>query len=115
MTNTDQPGRRETVQAHDADRPRTATPDSPDSSSVVEFQRGDLAIGVGWMPGRKRVCVTVCRGSVVHTAAYCRSEQEAQRLIDALQELTAGLIPAGYLSPTREMVHPTRLRPLPPA
>lgn len=62
---------------------------TPGSAQLIEFQCGDrLAVGVGWMPGRKQPCVVVRRGGTVYTAAYCRSVEEAQRLIDALYELT---------------------------
>lgn len=53
----------------------------------VEFTRGDLGVGITKMPWRKSICVTVRRGSVVYTAAYCRNEEEAERLRDALEEL----------------------------
>lgn len=54
---------------------------------MIEFQRGDLAVGVGRMPMRKSQCVTVRRGSVIYTAAYCRNDEEADRLVGALCEL----------------------------
>ncbi len=53
-----------------------------------ELERGDLAVGVTRHPMRKSICVTVRRGSTVYTAAYCRNEEEADRLWDALVELT---------------------------
>ncbi len=53
-----------------------------------ELERGNLAIGVTKHPMRKSVCVTVRRGSVQYVAAYCRSEEEADRLWAALIELT---------------------------
>ncbi len=53
-----------------------------------ELQRGDLAIGVGYHPLRKSVTIQVRRGSVVYTVAYCRNEDEADRLWQALLELT---------------------------
>lgn len=53
-----------------------------------ELERGNLSVGVTRMPWRKSVCVTVRRGSVIYTTAYCRSDEEAQRLWDALVELT---------------------------
>ena len=52
-----------------------------------ELERGDLAVGTTRHPLRKQVCVTVRRGSVVYTAAYCRSEEEADQLWAALREL----------------------------
>ena len=52
-----------------------------------ELERGDLAVGITRHPLRKQVCVTVRRGSVVYTAAYCRNEEEADRLWAALREL----------------------------
>ena len=53
-----------------------------------ELERGDLAVGVTRHPLRKSICVTVRRGSTVYTAAYCRNEEEADRLWAALVELT---------------------------
>lgn len=53
-----------------------------------ELERGDLAVGITRYPWRKSIAVTVRRGSVVYTAAYCRSEEEADRLWAALVELT---------------------------
>ncbi|MET0415814.1 MAG: hypothetical protein ABW022_07315 [Actinoplanes sp.] len=53
-----------------------------------ELQRGDLAVGVTRHPMRKSIAVTVQRGSVMYTAAYCRNEEEADRLWTALVELT---------------------------
>lgn len=53
-----------------------------------ELQRGDLAVGVTKRPLRKSVAVTVRRGSVVYVPAYCRNEEEADRLWAALIELT---------------------------
>ncbi len=55
---------------------------------MIEMERGDLAVGVGHMPDRKQQCVTVRRGSVVYTVAYCRNDEEARRLVAALTELT---------------------------
>lgn len=55
---------------------------------MIEFQRGDMAVGVGNLPMRKSICVTVRRGVTVYAAAYCRNDAEAERLIDALCELT---------------------------
>ncbi len=56
-----------------------------------ELEIGDLAIGVIDHPARKSPAVTVRRGSVIYTTAYCRSEEEADRLWEALLELTEGL------------------------
>jgi hypothetical protein len=53
-----------------------------------ELERGNLAVGVSYHPLRKSPTVTVRRGSVVYTAAYCRTEEEATRLWEALIELT---------------------------
>ncbi len=53
-----------------------------------DLERGDLAVGVTRHPLRKSVTVTVRRGPVVYVAAYCRSEEEADRLWAALIELT---------------------------
>lgn len=52
-----------------------------------ELERGDLAVGVTRTDFRKSVAVTVRRGSVVYVAAYCRNEDEADRLWAALCEL----------------------------
>jgi hypothetical protein len=53
-----------------------------------ELERGDLAVGVTRTHYRKSVAVTVRRGCVVYIAAYCRSDEEADRLWKALVELT---------------------------
>lgn len=53
-----------------------------------ELQRGDLAVGVTRHPARKSIAVTVQRGTTVFTTAYCRNEEEADRLWEALIELT---------------------------
>lgn len=53
-----------------------------------ELERGDLAVGVTWHPLRKGVAVTVRRGTTVYTTAYCRNEEEADRLWAALVEIT---------------------------
>lgn len=57
-------------------------------SSWGELERGDLAVGVTRHPLRKSITVTVRRGSVVYVAAYCRNEEEADRLWAALIELS---------------------------
>ena len=53
-----------------------------------ELERGSLAVGITRVPTRTSVAVTVRRGSTVFTAAYCRNEEEADRLWQALVELT---------------------------
>lgn len=53
-----------------------------------ELVRGDLSVGITRHSMRKSVCVTVSRGPVVYTTAYCRNEEEADRLWQALLELT---------------------------
>ncbi|GAA0495017.1 hypothetical protein Ade02nite_19340 [Paractinoplanes deccanensis] len=53
-----------------------------------QLERGDLAVGVTRHPLRKSICVTVRSGSVVYVAAYCRNEEEADRLWAALVEMT---------------------------
>lgn len=53
-----------------------------------ELERGDLAAGVTRHPLRKSIAVTVRRGTTVYTAAYCRNEEEADRLWAALVELS---------------------------
>lgn len=55
---------------------------------MIEFSKGDLAIGIGYMPGRVSKCITVRRGGVIYTTAYCRSSLEGDRLVEALTELT---------------------------
>lgn len=61
-----------------------------------ELERGDLAVGVTRHPLRKGVAGTVRRGTTVYTTAYCRNEEEADRLWAALVELTdARRDPAG--------------------
>lgn len=54
--------------------------------TVVE--KGDLAIGVGHSSTRKRPIVTVKRGSTIYTVASCLNEEEAERLLAALVEIT---------------------------
>lgn len=54
----------------------------------VEFQRtgpDGCTIGVGPVPGRSSLAVTVTRGSVIHTVAYCRNVESAQILADGLR------------------------------
>ena len=53
-----------------------------------ELERDGLAVGITRLDWRKNIAVTVRRGSVVYTAAYCRNEDEADRLWAALVELT---------------------------
>jgi hypothetical protein len=53
-----------------------------------KLEKGKLSIGVGHHSMRKSVCVMVQRGSVLYTVAYCRNEEEADRLWHALLELT---------------------------
>ncbi len=49
---------------------------------------GGLSIGVMQHPERKSPAVIVHRGTVVHTVAYCRTQEEADRFWEALVELT---------------------------
>lgn len=43
---------------------------------------------IGEMPGRKRPCLCVVDGSVIYTSAYFRNEEEAERFLDALRQIT---------------------------
>jgi predicted nucleic acid-binding Zn-ribbon protein len=55
------------------------------------LQRGELGVGITRHPMRKSVAVVVVQGSVIYTSAYCRNEQEAQRLWDALVQLVEAI------------------------
>lgn len=41
-------------------------------------------IGIGPVPGRSSIAVTVTRGTTIHTVAYCRNEESARILIDGM-------------------------------
>lgn len=57
-----------------------------------QVEKGDLSIGVtSYHPIRKSPAVVVRRGSVIYTTAYCRSEEEADRLWEALVEITGAV------------------------
>lgn len=57
----------------------------PSSEWVEIVHRSlNLAVGVGPIPGRKSIGVTVRAGSVIHTVAYCRDIESARTLRDAL-------------------------------
>jgi len=53
-----------------------------------QLGRGPVAVGIMQHPDRKSPAVIVHRSSVVYTVAYCRDEAEADRLWEALIELT---------------------------
>jgi len=50
-------------------------------------ESGELAIGVGHMPWRKKQCITVRESSVIYTIAYCRNSEEAARFWEALKRV----------------------------
>jgi hypothetical protein len=56
-----------------------------------QVQKGDLSVGVMQHETRKSPAIVVHRGSVVYTVAYCRSEEEADRFMDALVEITGAV------------------------
>lgn len=55
----------------------------------LEREGTGCVISVGPVPGRSSLAVTVTRGSVIHTVAYCRTIEAAQILIDGLRCLVA--------------------------
>lgn len=48
----------------------------------------EVSVGIMQHPERKSPAVIVHRGSTVYTVAYCRGEDEADRLWEALLEVT---------------------------
>lgn len=58
----------------------------------VQFERPGPAgciTGIGPVPGRSSLTVTVIRGSVIRTVAYYRNEESAQILADGMRCLLA--------------------------
>lgn len=53
-----------------------------------QLEHGPVSVGIMQHSTRKSPAVVVRRGSVIHTVAYCRDEAEADRLWEALIELT---------------------------
>lgn len=53
--------------------------------------RGVGKLHVGHVPTRKQACVYVIDGSVMHVVAYCRSEDEAHRLVRFLDAAFAAV------------------------
>lgn len=56
-----------------------------------QIAKGDVAIGVMKHASRKSLAIVVQRGSVVYTTAYCRSEEEADRFMAVLAEITGAV------------------------
>lgn len=61
---------------------------------------GSVGVHVGHLPGRKSACVSIIRGSVMDTVAYCRSDEDAVRLQQALADLLGVELPPA--DPTQE-------------
>lgn len=48
---------------------------------------GAPALHVGPLPGRKSIAVYTVEGGVIDVVAYCRDEEAARRLVEALDGL----------------------------
>ena len=51
------------------------------------WSRGDVALHIGYLPGRKSVCLYVVRGGRLDVLAYFRNEQAAWHALATLDEL----------------------------